>query len=249
MEKVKVLFAGESWFFTTIETKGFDQFTIGGYQTEIERVRAFTKDVADITHIPAHEVLEHFPESVEELRAYDVIILSDVGANTFLLHPDTFFRSETTPNRLQVIADYVKEGGAFGMMGGYLSFTGFEAKAKYRRTPVEEILPVTMMAEDDREEHPEGLTLQTAGSRHPLLHGCEDVWTPLLGYNRLCAKPGADVIISWQGDPILTVGTYGKGRTFAWASDCAPHWMPVAFCESANNRAMWDNVLRWAAGK
>ena len=39
MEKVKVLFAGESWFFTTIETKGFDQFTIGGYQTEIERVR------------------------------------------------------------------------------------------------------------------------------------------------------------------------------------------------------------------
>ncbi len=39
MDKIKVLFAGESWFFTTIETKGFDQFTIGGYETEIERVR------------------------------------------------------------------------------------------------------------------------------------------------------------------------------------------------------------------
>ena len=39
MDKIKVLFAGESWFFTTIETKGFDQFTIGGYETEIGRVR------------------------------------------------------------------------------------------------------------------------------------------------------------------------------------------------------------------
>ena len=28
MDKIKVLFAGESWFFTTTETKGFDQFTI-----------------------------------------------------------------------------------------------------------------------------------------------------------------------------------------------------------------------------
>ena len=34
MDKIKVLFAGESWFFTTTETKGFDQFTIGGYETE-----------------------------------------------------------------------------------------------------------------------------------------------------------------------------------------------------------------------
>lgn len=39
MEKYKVLFIGESWFFTTTETKGTDQFTVGGYQTEIERVR------------------------------------------------------------------------------------------------------------------------------------------------------------------------------------------------------------------
>ena len=31
MSKIKVLFAGESWFYTTTETKGFDQLTIGGY--------------------------------------------------------------------------------------------------------------------------------------------------------------------------------------------------------------------------
>lgn len=93
MDKIKVLFAGESWFFTTIETKGFDQFTIGGYETEIERVRGFMKGYAEITHIPAHLVLQDFPSSAEELSAYDVVMISDVGANTFSLHPDTFFEA------------------------------------------------------------------------------------------------------------------------------------------------------------
>lgn len=249
MEKVKVLFVGESWFFTTIETKGYDQFTIGGYQTEIERVKAFMKNVADITHLPAHEALENFPSTLEELQKYDVVILSDVGANTFLLHPETFFQSKTTPNRLALIAEYVKAGGAFGMMGGYMSFTGFEAKAKYRRTPIEEILPVTMLPEDDREEHPEGLILTTKEETHPLLKGCKEEWTPLLGYNKLVAKENADVVIEYNGDPILAVGHYGEGRTFAWASDCAPHWMPAEFCESANNKAMWENVLHWVTKK
>ena len=79
MDKIKVLFAGESWFFTTIETKGFDQFTIGGYETEIGRVREVMKDYAEITHIPAHLVLQEFPSTAEELKQYDVVIVSDVG--------------------------------------------------------------------------------------------------------------------------------------------------------------------------
>ena len=137
MDKIKVLFAGESWFFTTIETKGFDQFTIGGYETEIGRVREVMKDYAEITHIPAHLVLQEFPSTAEELKQYDVVIVSDVGANTFLLHPDTFFRSIPTPNSLQAIARYVEEGGAFGMMGGYMTFMGIEGKGKWHNTVIE----------------------------------------------------------------------------------------------------------------
>ena len=91
MDKIKVLFAGESWFFTTIETKGFDQFTIGGYQTEIGRIRAVMDTYADITHIPAHLVLEEFPDTVEKLKAYDVVIISDVGANYLLFTSEDFF--------------------------------------------------------------------------------------------------------------------------------------------------------------
>lgn len=245
MDKIKVLFAGESWFFTTIETKGFDQFTIGGYETEIGRVREVMKDYAEITHIPAHLVLQEFPSTAEELKQYDVVIVSDVGANTFLLHPDTFFRSIPTPNRLKAIAQYVGQGGAFGMMGGYMTFMGIEGKGKWHNTVIEELLPVTMMEGDDREEHPEGLVLEIDPQSHPMLAGMPEKWPPLLGYNKLAAKADADVVISWKGDPILALGTYGEGRSFAWASDCAPHWMPADFCGSDCNRMLWERVLNW----
>ncbi len=245
MDKIKVLFAGESWFFTTIETKGFDQFTIGGYETEIGRIKAFMEGYAEITHIPSHQVLQDFPTDVEELKKYDVVIISDVGANTFLLHPDTFFRGKTTPNRLQAIADYVKQGGAFGMMGGYMTFMGFEGKGKWKGTPIEEILPVTMMQGDDREEHPEGIRITIENKEHPVLNGLPKEWLPLLGYNKLFAKEDADVVVSYKGDPILSLAECGEGRTFAWASDCAPHWMPAEFCESDCNKKLWENILDW----
>ncbi|MBU9735363.1 glutamine amidotransferase [Diplocloster agilis] len=247
MRKYNVLFAGESWFFTTTETKGFDQFTIGGYETEIGRVRAYMEEYADIPHIPAHLVATEFPDSAEKLKGYDAVLVSDVGANSFLLHPDTFQRSIPTPDKLKAIADYVEQGGAFGMIGGYMTFMGIEGKGRYHDTVIEEILPVTMMQTDDRREHPEGITVTAC--QDPLTEGLPSPWPYLLGYNKLTAKDGARVLAQFEGDPILTLGTYGKGRTFAWASDCAPHWMPAAFCESELNKELWRRVLTWAAGE
>ncbi|HXM26554.1 MAG TPA: glutamine amidotransferase [Chthoniobacterales bacterium] len=39
-------------------------------------------------------------------------------------------RSAPTPNRLDVIEQYIREGGALIMIGGYMSFQGIEAKAQ-----------------------------------------------------------------------------------------------------------------------
>jgi hypothetical protein len=39
---------------------------------------------------------------------YDVVILSDIGSNSFLLAPQTFARSESSPNRLRALAEYVE---------------------------------------------------------------------------------------------------------------------------------------------
>ena len=81
------------------------------------------------------------------------------------------------------------------------------------------------------------------------LKDCSGQWGKLLGYNKLILKDSAKLILEYQGDPILAVGEYGKGRVFAWASDCAPHWMPPEFCESDNNKALWKNLFSWCAKK
>jgi uncharacterized membrane protein len=243
MKKYKILFAGESWTFVRTETKGVDQFSISGYETEIERVKAFMGEYAEIEHIPAHEVMSKFPSTKEELQKYDIVITSDVGANSYLLPPQTFFECKRSANKLQAIADYVEDGGVFGMMGGYMSFTGFQARGNFKNTPIEKILPVNLLGEDDRMEHPEGIILET-NNNSPVLKNCNQEWKPLLGYNKLIAKKDAEVIITYDGDPILTIGQYGKGKTFAWASDCAPHWMPADFCESENNKTLWHNVFK-----
>ena len=71
------------------------------------------------------------------------------------MHPDTFAKSKKMPNRCQVISDYVKAGGALLMVGGYMSFSGIDAKAKYGRTPLQQALPVLCLETDDLMEHPE----------------------------------------------------------------------------------------------
>ena len=133
----------------------------------------------------------------------------------------------------------------------FMTFMGIEGKGNWKGTPVEEILPVTMQAGDDRVETPEGSFIQLDPSSHPLLAGMKEEMPPLLGYNRLTAKEGKEVLITVgeEKDPMLVIGEYGKGRTFAWASDCAPHWMPEEFCGSKENHCMWQNVTLWAAGK
>ena len=87
--------------------------------------------------------------------------------------------------------------------------------------------------------------LKVDPQRHPALKGLPEEWPYLLGYNKAVAKPGAQVAVEYQGDPILSFYEYGKGRSFAWASDCAPHWMPPAFCEWEYIHLFWKNMIDW----
>lgn len=83
-------------------------------------------------YIPNHHAPSKVPTDLAKLKEYSAVILSDIGANTLLLHPDTFERSIATPNRLKLFREYVEQGGAFVMIGGYMSFTGIDGKAKYK---------------------------------------------------------------------------------------------------------------------
>ena len=126
-----------------------------------------------------------------------------------------------------------------------MTVQGIGGKGCYHGSPIEKALPVDFLPYDDRQEHPEGIDLKVDPQRHPALKGLPEEWPYLLGYNKAVAKPGAQVAVEYQGDPILSFYEYGKGRSFAWASDCAPHWMPPAFCEWEYIHLFWKNMIDW----
>ena len=129
----KILLAGESWVSTATHIKGFDQFATVTYHTGAdELLKALKGGPFDVTFMPSHEAQRDFPQSMDALSAYDAVVLSDIGANTLLLHPDTWIKSQTTPNRLKLIRDYVQSGGGLLMFGGYYSFQGINGGARYR---------------------------------------------------------------------------------------------------------------------
>ena len=251
MAKIKVLLVGKSWISKTIHVKGFDHFSAAEYQTGIGGLsKALADSDVDLVHLPGHLAPTDFPQTREALAQYDVVVFSDIGANTLLLHPDTFVRGKRTPNRLRLVADWVADGGGFAMVGGYYSFQGIYGAARYRGTPIEAILPVTMQAVDDRVEIPEGFTPQVVAT-HPVLDGIEGEWPYLLGFNETELKAGGALLLS-AGDakdarPLLVVGDHGAGRTLAWTSDIGPHWLPESFVEWPGYRKLWRQAFAWLA--
>lgn len=245
----KVLLVGESWMSSATHYKGFDQFGSVTFHLGAEPLVAALKDGPfELTYMPAHEAVEKFPFEAAGLAAYDAVILSDIGANSLLLPPAVWLHSRTVPNRLKLIREWTKGGGGLLMIGGYFSFQGIDGKARWRRTPVEEALPVTCLPYDDRVEIPEG-TVPELLADHPILRGLEGEWPPLLGVNEVEVKEGAAVLARLPADqgghPLLVTGGFGKGRTAAWTSDIGPHWLSPAFCEWEGYGRLWTNLLAW----
>ncbi len=89
---MKILFIGESWHIHMIHTKGYDSFTSSKYEEGATFLLSCLRNKnVEIDYMPAHTVQMAFPKTVEELEKYDVVVISDIGANTFLLQNDTFY--------------------------------------------------------------------------------------------------------------------------------------------------------------
>lgn len=243
-----VLIAGESWTTTSIHTKGFDSFTTVAYQEGVHDFKSALETTGHtVSFMPNHVAAQSFPRTVDDLGQFDVVVLSDIGANTLLLPNDVFINSQASPNRLRSLRDWVKSGGALMMIGGYLSFQGIEAKANYKNSLLAEALPVLMEDGDDREECPEGVVPRTFGPEHPCTAGLPDTWPALLGFQRLRARSASDVLAQVNGHPLLTVGTYGLGRSAAFASDIGPHWAPTSFTQWDGFAQLWGQTATWLA--
>ena len=246
----KVLFVGESWHVHVVEAKGFDTFSYDYYEEATGFIKAaLEKNGVAFHHIPSHLVEAQFPTTLEALQEYDVVMFSDVGANTMNLPMSVFQRLTPTVNKLELVKEYVQKGGAFVMIGGYLTFQGIEAKGAYKRTAIEEILPVNLLEGDDRVERCEGVSPKVVKPDHAVMAGLPETWPQVLGYNRLLPKEGAEVVALVHEDPLVVLGQYGEGRVCAYATDCAPHWSPEAFCNWEGYPVLWDNLINWLTEK
>ncbi|WP_077967660.1 glutamine amidotransferase [Ensifer adhaerens] len=246
----KVLLVGESWVSSATHYKGFDQFGSVTFHLGAEPLVKVLKDSEfELTYMTAHDAVDQFPYEMAGLDQYDAIILSDIGANSLLLPPAVWLHSRTVPNRLKLIKAWVEKGGALLMVGGYFSFQGIDGKARWRRTAVEDTLPVTCLPYDDRVEIPEGAVADVVKPDHPTMAGLSGSWPLLLGVNEVEVRDGAEVVARLPedqgGHPLLVLGSFGKGRTAAWTSDIGPHWLSPAFCEWEGYGRLWKNILGW----
>ena len=240
----KVLFVGESWTATVTEIKGFNSFSVSKYETGLGKIdKAIEKAGYEFVYMPNHMAADHFPFTMEELKEYACVFLSDVGADTLLIPTETFTVGKRFPNRCRLLKDYVLQGGSLLMIGGYMTFTGLGGQGKWWATAVQDVLPVQLLTCDDRMEHCEGVFAEVVDKDHPAVKGIEEEWPPILGYNKSILKEGAELAATVCGDPLLAFGSYGEGKTAIFSSDCSPHWAPEEFCGWEGYDRLFKNIL------
>lgn len=243
----RVLLAGESWTIHEIHQKGFDHFTSTSFGTGADAfiAAAATRGI-EVEQMYGHDVPTKFPRTVEALSQYDVIIISDIGANSFLLTPETWKLGQPSSNSLRALAEWTHQGGGLMMAGGYLSFQGINAAANFARSPLAEVLPIRMLQGDDRVETPEGSEVTVTDPEHSLgdlLRGAPQ----LLGYNEVLPRDDARMVANVAGDILLATREVGAGRTLAWTSDIGPHWCPQPFLDWDGFAPLVGGMLEWLA--
>jgi len=191
----------------------------------------------------------------EQLRTFDAVFFVD-----FAYQP---YRSLDIERYLPALSAYVRNGGAFAMLGGEQSFSD----GHYGETSLADILPVDTpdgLAMTSESVHPR---LTVEGRRHPVTSlasgdgANEAAWAalpPLPDLNRtrqLAAPSGASVlleapsvVVDGRPAPVVAVREVGSGRTLAVTTDSSWFWGFLAAGEGGTNRAyqrFWNNALRW----
>lgn len=240
----KVLLAGESWSATMMEVKGFNSFFSSKYETGLGYIdKAIEKAGYELTYLPNHAAADQFPYTMEELKEYDAVILSDIGADTLNIPVETWTASKKMPNRCNLLKEYVLQGGGLLMFGGYMTFSGIGGQGKWAHTAVQDVLPVRLMPYDDRMEHCEGVTPQAVLPDHAILKGIDEAFPAVLGYNYSELKEGGELVASVCGHPFIAAASCGEGRSAIVSTDCSPHWAPPEFCTWKHYDTLVRNLL------
>ncbi|MDA2962670.1 MAG: glutamine amidotransferase [Actinomycetota bacterium] len=252
----KVLLAGETWVSRSIHIKGFDEFSSTTFHNgALAFLSVMHKYGIDVVQMPAHQVPDSFPRSLEELNDYSAIILSDIGSNSLLLSNELWLKSRSIPNAIDILSKWVTAGGSLLMVGGYLSFQGFQGIANFSNTSLNTVLPVLISQFDDRVEVPQGFEFKIEKEHiitqnfFKTFNKLEQRIPKLLGYNRTSLKAKSDLLLSINNDPLLAVCEIGNGRTAVWTSDIGPHWCPPEFITWTGYEELLSNLVSWLIRK
>ncbi|MFN2547748.1 MAG: glutamine amidotransferase [Myxococcales bacterium] len=199
-----------------------------------------SQDELSLIPFPTQEIFQ------EQLKTFDLVIFQNFNHRPYRMS-----------QYLDGIAAYVRDGGAFAMIGGDQSFSAGD----YASTPIEEILPVTLFPPGPTalDETPVQLHLTDSGKRHPVTELAtngpqnESAWSrlpKLPGVNTTGPlKGGSQVLLSSsEGRPVLVVGEAGRGRVLALLSDSSWYWSFVAAGQQQGPRAyetFWHSAIRW----
>jgi len=199
-----------------------------------------SQDELSLIPFPTQEIFQ------EQLKTFDLVIFQNFNHRPYRMS-----------QYLDGIASYVREGGAFAMIGGDQSFSAGD----YAGTPIEDVLPVTLLPSGPTavDETPAQVRLTDPGRRHPVTELAssaaqnESLWTALPrlpGLNTTGPlKGGAQTLLqSPEGRPVLVVGEAGRGRVLALLSDSSWFWSFVAAGAQLGPRAyetFWHSAIRW----
>ena len=203
------------------------------------------------------ELAGGFPQTEEELFAYQGLLLGSVEASFF------------TIEQLRHIEAFVaRRGGGLLAIGGRLAFDG----GKYAGTPVADLLPLVL---DQRAGstadtfNPIFKAMLTArGSTHPIMRLNEDralsqkIWNdlPLISVPEALnnVKPGATVLLearrmssdgkqttSTAAVPLLAQQRYGRGQALAFTASDTWRWQMKMDSKSNAHETFWRQMLRY----
>jgi uncharacterized membrane protein len=186
----------------------------------------------DFDYVPSHQAITK--EQIQSPRS--LLILSDYMATQFNRECQT------------LVVEQIARGSGLLMIGGWESFHGFGGD--WDGTPIGEILPVKIQPRDDRMNFDQSAYLSIT-KPHPITENLPWASRPpaIGGMNRVVAKTEANLLVEAQtfvisrsdldqpataqpwsfsrGErfPALVTGVHGHGRTAAFMSDVAPHWV------------------------
>ncbi len=188
-----------------------------------------------------------FPTNVEDIFAYDAIIIGSVEANWF------------TPGQQALMREFVdRRGGGILFLGGRFGL----ADGGYSVVPFGDLLPVTLPANHNT-YHPQSAANAelTQSGRDSMICRLEDNpdsnvarWKKLpylMNYQDAGSpKPGAlvlaeSVTAAKTRTPLLVTQNYGRGRTAIMATGGTWRWQMQSPLGDRTHPMFWQQLLRW----